>query len=128
MYLDIKQDGPSLESSSYLNVTLRYVGPLDLGMLGPLDPLTLGLFDFRTLGPLPSSTISSYLFLLLLPISSYTGLVWFGMGGGDGTVRNPPWNPGTSSFLLHSLPLPSSHLLLIPPSYSNLLPTPSTSS
>ena len=23
----IKQDGPSLESSSYLNVTLRYLGP-----------------------------------------------------------------------------------------------------
>ena len=25
------QDGPSLESSSYLNVTLRYFGPLDPG-------------------------------------------------------------------------------------------------
>ena len=24
-----KQDGPSLESSSYLNVTLRYLGPWD---------------------------------------------------------------------------------------------------
>ena len=26
-----KQDGPSLESSSNLNVTLRYLGPWDLG-------------------------------------------------------------------------------------------------
>ena len=31
------------------------------------------------------------------------------------------WNPGTS-FLLYSLPLTSFHLLLIPPSYSSLLP------
>ena len=42
------------------------------------------------------------------------------------------WNPWTSSFLLHSLPLTSSHLLLNPPSYSTLLPnlllTPLTSS
>ena len=32
------------------------------------------------------------------------------------------WNPGTFSFLLHYLPLTSSHLPLIPPSYSSLLP------
>ena len=32
-----EQDGPSLESSSYLNVTLIYVGPLDLGTVGPWD-------------------------------------------------------------------------------------------
>ena len=38
------------------------------------------------------------------------------------TVWSPPWNPGTSFFLLHSLPLTSSHLLLIPPSYFTLLP------
>ena len=37
-------------------------------------------------------------------------------------VWSPPWNPGTSFFLLHSLPLTSSHLLLIPPSYFTLLP------
>ena len=36
----LKQDGPSLESSSYLNVTLRYVGPLDLGTVGPWDAWT----------------------------------------------------------------------------------------
>ena len=30
-----KQDGPSLESSSYLNVSLRYPGPWDPGTLGP---------------------------------------------------------------------------------------------
>ena len=32
-----QQDGPSLESSSYLNVTLRYQGPWDLGTIGPWD-------------------------------------------------------------------------------------------
>ena len=32
------------------------------------------------------------------------------------------WNPETSFFLLHFLSLTSSHLLLIPPSYSTLLP------
>ena len=45
-----EQDGPSLESSSYLNVTLKYLGPwgpLDLGIPGPgpLDSVTLGLWD-----------------------------------------------------------------------------------
>ena len=29
------QYGPSLESTSYLNVTLRYPGPWDLGTPGP---------------------------------------------------------------------------------------------
>ena len=47
----LKQDGPSLESSSYLNMTLRYLSPLDPGtmtwMLEPLDPGTLGLFVKR---------------------------------------------------------------------------------
>ena len=42
-----EQDGPSLESSSYLNLSLRYLGSSDPGTFGPLD---LG-----TLGPLPSS-------------------------------------------------------------------------
>ena len=32
---DLEQDGPSLESSSYLNVTLRYLGPGDPWTLGP---------------------------------------------------------------------------------------------
>ena len=53
------QDGPSLESSSYLNASLRYLGPLDpgtlrhldLGTLGPWNPWTLGLLD---LFPLPT--------------------------------------------------------------------------
>ena len=34
---DKEQDGPSLESSSYLNVSLRYLGPWDLGTLGHWD-------------------------------------------------------------------------------------------
>ena len=34
---DEEQDGPSLESSSYLNVSLRYLGPWDLGTLGHWD-------------------------------------------------------------------------------------------
>ena len=112
----IRQDGPSLESSSYLNVSLRYpspldpgtLGPLDLGTLGPWNPWTLGLLDlFVLLHP----HTSSYLCLLL---SSFGMVCW------------------TSSFLLHSLPLIASHLLLIPHSYSILLPnlllTPHTSS
>ena len=37
LYDKVKQDGPSLESSSYLNVTLRYLGPCVLGTPGPLD-------------------------------------------------------------------------------------------
>ena len=35
-----QQDGPSLESSSYLNVTLRYDGPFDLQTMGPWDTWT----------------------------------------------------------------------------------------
>ena len=41
-----EQDGPSLESSSYFNMTLRYLGPL-----GPLDLFTLGPLDLGSLGP-----------------------------------------------------------------------------
>ena len=67
----LKQDGPSLESSSYLNVSLRY--------FGPYNPWTLEPLDLGTLKPLPSPTpthTSSYLFLLL---SSF-GMVWHGGG------------------------------------------------
>ena len=57
------------------------------------------------------------------PLTFNIDLIDCGVGG---------WNPETSSFLLHSHPLTSSHLLLIPPSYSTLLPnlllTPPTSS
>ena len=134
-----EQDGPSLESSSYLNVSLRYPGPWDLGTLGPLPSANTS--SYFPLDPLTSS----YLFLLL---SSF-GMVWLGGGWvvtlenetGDGPLTfililkscgMGEWNPGTSSFLLHSLPLTSFHLLLIPPSYSSLLPnlllTPPTSS
>ena len=90
-HLWIKQDGPSLESSSYLNVTLRYLGPLDPGTIGPLDVWTFWPLDLGTLGLKEFGTSSlhhllpslpSYLFLLPLPTSSYTGLVWFGMGKG----------------------------------------------
>ena len=64
------QDGPSLESSSYLNVTLRY--------LGPWDPWTL---DLGTLGlppppQLPPHT-SSYLLLSFPPtLLRWYDLVW----------------------------------------------------
>ena len=73
-YLDFsyQPEGHSLESSSYWNVTLRY--------LGPWDPWTLGPLDLGTLGPLPSSTTSSY-FLLHSLTSSSPPLAWFGMGG-----------------------------------------------
>ena len=54
-----KQDGPSLESSSYLNVSLRY--------LGPWDPLTLQPY-ILFLYPPPTSL----LFLPATPPSSQT--------------------------------------------------------
>ena len=118
-------------------MSLRYLGPLDPGTLGPLD---LG-----TLGPWDSWTSSLCQHLLILPLRSSdlllsllpTLLLWYGlvMGGGgvvnfedeigDGPLKScgvGGWNPGTSSFFLHSIPLSSSHLLLIPPSYSTLLP------
>ena len=73
------REGPSLESSSYLNVTLRY--------LGPWDPWTLGLLD---LFPPPTSHTFSYILLPPPVSSSYSPplvwfgmvLVWFGKGGG----------------------------------------------
>ena len=69
------QDGPFLESSSYLNMSLRYPGPWDSGTLGPLDlgtpgpwnPWTLGLLDLFC-PPTPPHT-SPYI-LLPPPISS----------------------------------------------------------
>ena len=70
-----KQDGPSLESSSYLNVSLRYLGPLDPGTLEPLD---LGI-----LGPLHSSNTSSYFPLHPLPP---TLLLLYGLVKGGGWV------------------------------------------
>ena len=73
----MENDRPSLESSSYLNVTLRY--------LGPWDPLTLGFLDLRTLGPLSSCFLlppfnSSYLFYLLF-IFYLSPMVRYGLGG-----------------------------------------------
>jgi len=75
----ITQDGPSLESSSYLNKTLRYLGPWDPGTIGPSDPWTFGLLDFHffDLFPSPLPPHTSY-----LSPSSWFGLVWVGMGGG----------------------------------------------
>ena len=73
--VELKQDGPPLESSSYLNVSLRYLGPwdpwtlgpLDLGTLGPWNPWTLGLLD---LFPPPTPPHTSPYILLPPPISS----------------------------------------------------------
>ena len=97
-----------------------------------LDSWTLGLFD------LILSLIFSYFllhsptsYLFLLPL----GLVWFGL-----VMYGMVWRgcQMTSEFIckeismLSTLPLTSSHLLLIPPSYSTLLPnlllTPPTTS
>ena len=70
----VKQDGPSLESSSYLNVTLRYLGPWDLGTHGPMElgtpgPWTFGLLDLFP--PPPPPHTSSYLLLSLPPTGSF---------------------------------------------------------
>ena len=84
------QDGSSLESSSHLNVSLRY--------LGPWDPWTFGPLDLGTLGPCDSWTSSLLQHLLILPLTfSYlilslppTVLLWYGlvMGGGVVTMEN----------------------------------------
>ena len=64
-----KQDGPSLESSLYLNVSLRYLGPQDPGTFEP--------FDLVTLGPLPFSTTSCLLLFLPPTLLLWYSLVWF---------------------------------------------------
>ena len=95
LHLKVKQDGPSIESPSiesslYLNMTLRYLGPLDHGTFGPLDLGSLGPWDLFPPPPPPHiisdlhqslPPTSSYL-LLCSPISFYIfllplGLVWF---------------------------------------------------
>ena len=108
-----RQDGPSLESQARIWISVWDI--LVLGTLGPLNTETLGPLDLGT-------------FCLLL--SSF-GMVWLGgVGGVSCDIGDWDWRwtfililkSWTSSFLLHSLPLTSSHLLLIPPSYSILLP------
>ena len=51
----VSQDGPSLESSSYLNVTLRYLGPWVLGTLGPWDSWNSSLLHHLLILPRNSS-------------------------------------------------------------------------
>ena len=85
-----------------MNVTLRYLGPWDLGTTRPWNPWTSSLLQHLLILPLTSS----YLLLSLPP----TLLIWYGLV------------MGAMFLLVHSLPLTSSHLLLIPPSYSTLLP------
>ena len=71
-----KQDGPSLESSSYLNLRLRYLGPQDLLTQRTLDSWTLGLWD---LFPPPPPPPSSYLLLLwFVMVRCGMGMVWYG--------------------------------------------------
>ena len=93
LYDKVKQDGPSLESSSYLNVTLRY--------LCHCDPWTLGLLDFWILSHL-NHLLSSYV-LLPSPISSSYFFL-------------PP--PALSYLLLSLL---TSFYLFLPPSVSSYL-------
>ena len=71
-----RQDGPSLESSSYLNVALRNLGPWDLWTPGPWDSWNSSLLQHLIL-PLTSS----YLLLSLHPtLLLWYGLVWFWYG------------------------------------------------
>ena len=102
-------------------------GPLGLGIPGPWDPWTLGPLNLETLGPwdfLTSLTFFLLHLLLILPLTySYLFLLLSSWGGILEMDLWPLyWSPGTSFFFQHSLPLISSHLLLIPPSYSTLLP------
>ena len=80
----MEHDGPSLESSSYLNVSLRYLGPWDLWTPGPWNHLTLGLLDLFP--PLTPPHTSPYI-LLPPPISSSYSppslVMGFGWEGGD---------------------------------------------
>ena len=62
----MKQDGPSLESSSYLNLDPETLGPRDLG---PRDLGTLGLWDLFP--PPPPPPISSSYTILTPFISSF---------------------------------------------------------
>ena len=103
-----KQDGPSLESSSYLNVSLRYLSPWEPGTLGPLDLGTLGPWD------------SSYLFLLLFSL----GMVWLWCEGGGELWY---WRMRLEMDLYIDLKKLD---LLLPSTFSssNLLPPPSYSS
>ena len=67
----MKQDGPSLESSSYLNVSLSYLGPWDPA--GTMDPLDLGIFALLDLIPLPTPHHAfPYILLPTLISSSYS--------------------------------------------------------
>ena len=90
-----KQDWPSLESSSYLNVSLRY-----LGTLGPWNPWTLELLGHLDLFPPPTPPHTSpYLYIV-------------GHCGVGGWLE--PWD------LL--LPATCSSSNLLPPNSSYLLP------
>ena len=68
-WLKLKQDGPSLESSLYLNLSLRYLGPQDHWTFGPRDLGTLGLWDLFP--PPPPPPISSSYTILPPFISSF---------------------------------------------------------
>ena len=102
-------------------MVLGTLGPWDLWTLGPWDSWTSSLHQHLLILPLRSS----YLLLSLPP----TLLLWYGLVRGGGELWHwrmrlemesfgmGEWNPGTSSFHLHSLPPPSysSQLLLPPP-------------
>ena len=69
----MEQDGASLESSSYLNVTLRYLDPFDPETMGPWDAWTFWPFDLGT------SSFLHHLLLYVPPTFSYLLLHWLGM-------------------------------------------------
>ena len=96
-----KQDGPSLESSSYLNLRFES-GPLDLWTQRPWDSWTIGLWDLFP--PIPPLLISSSYNILPLFISFFLLLLL----------------PSTS-FYFHLHPFTSSYLLLCISYYLQLL-------
>ena len=65
----LKQDGPSLESSSYLNVSLRYLGPWDPWTPGPWDSWTSSLLQHPIMLSLRGGWHCNYSFKLQVQIS-----------------------------------------------------------
>ena len=77
---NIEQEGHSLEASSYLNLTSKYLGTWDPWTFGPLDrgPLDSWTSSLLLYFLLPPPISSSYCLFLLLSLPP-TLLLWYGL-------------------------------------------------